>query len=691
MIRFKNFSLFYEGEQYPSLKEIDLTINDGEFVVITGLSGCGKTSLLRVINGLYPSVFEGRHTGLFEMDQDVVGSVLQDSKSGFLFQELNYECMFPSICMKRKKEDILFDLDLQHIEHPQLFSNKDSLKLSSGQAQLLSILSIRMKRAKVILMDEPTANLDAIEISNLISYLKELKEEGYTIVIAEHRIHYFEMLWDRVLYLENGEFVEKSDAYQTRKKEYEFCNRHCLNDGNDELEIRNITYAYGNRSILNNVSVTCKSGNVVGVVGLNGSGKSTFAKVICGLVKSKCKSISLNHVELSSKQLEDEFYYCMQDAYKQMVSASLKEELLLQDPSLSEKQIQSLLEIVDLQAYMNKQPSNLSSGQVQRLSILLAYVSKCRVVVLDEPTSGLDYKRMMDVVELIDRFKQDNRFVFVISHDMEFMSYVMDSCIYIDQDGCSISYETMNEEVFKSLKQKLQTKKEENVIRYEEEKGNRSKINPIVNIVVFFAMANAIFMYPYNQSSVYLLLVSVVVLLLNQNYKLACKEIIVYSVMFVLKQILPIAMQVVVEIFLLRGICARYAFLNIMESSNLLRVIESFGHGKKKDYILLPLVCMLRIFPTFQYDASVCYMSLKTRGLLKDKNMIHRFLYLIVPLIHALMRTAENLASSITTKGFVIGKERTMIYDSSFKMYDGILLGLFFVIYLSLILKGISV
>ena len=110
--------------------------------------------------------------------------------------------MFPSICMKRKKEDILLELDLLHKQHSKLFSNKDSLKLSSGQAQLLSILSIRMKRAKVIVMDEPTANLDAIEIRNLISYLKELKDEGYTIVIAEHRIHYFEALWDRVLYLE---------------------------------------------------------------------------------------------------------------------------------------------------------------------------------------------------------------------------------------------------------------------------------------------------------------------------------------------------------------------------------------------------------------------------------------------------------------------------------------------------------
>ena len=104
------------------------------------------------------------------------------------------------------------------------------------------------------------------------------------------------------------------------------------------MKIRNVTYSYGNRSILNDVSVTCRSGNVIGVVGLNGSGKSTFAKVICGLEKCKCKSISLNHVELSGKDIEDEFYYCMQDAYKQMVSASLKDELLLQDPSLSDKQ-----------------------------------------------------------------------------------------------------------------------------------------------------------------------------------------------------------------------------------------------------------------------------------------------------------------------------------------------------------------
>ncbi|MGY3723814.1 ABC-type glutathione transport system ATPase component, contains duplicated ATPase domain [Granulicatella balaenopterae] len=709
MIKFKDFSLFYEGGNEASLKNIHLEIAEGEFILLTGLSGCGKTSLLRVINGLYPNVYEGKNEGEFSISLDgqktsssnLIGSVLQDSKSGFLFTELSSECIFPAQCILRDKKEIFAEFNELSHKHQSLFKNSDTLRLSAGQAQLLSILSQQMKKAKIIVMDEPSANLDLIEIVKLQGYLAKLKSEGFTIIIAEHRVHFFESLADRIIYLEHGEITDHYQEYSIRNKDVHFSKASAKRGALATLDILNLNYSYKQKAVLKDINITVNSGDVLGVVGNNGCGKSTFAKVICGLLKEKNEIIAIDGEIVSEKALRENFYYCMQDAYKQMVASSVKEEILLQNPNLTTEEVVALLQEVGLVDYIDQHPARLSGGQVQRLSILLAYISDSKVVVLDEPTSGLDYHHMLKVVALIKKMKVQNRFIFIISHDMEFLSYILDAYLFIDDQG-RITFKELQDSVdFQQMMTKLlgieKSHSSSDGVEYANRKIEEvingkiglSMMNPIVNISVFFALVNAIFMYPYYLSSVYLLLLLMIVLALNKNVTLMIKALISYSVIYILKGYFPISLQVIIEIFLLRGICANFAFKNITRSASLLRIIEAFHQAKLTDYLLLPLVCMLRIFPTFKYDVEICFMSLKTRKLINSKNSISIWNYMIVPLIHALIRTAENLATGIATKGMTIGAKRTVVTGVSFRFYDVLVLVLFFMIYLLLILGGV--
>lgn len=696
LIHFKDFSLTYKDQTNQALSNITLTIHKGECVVLTGASGCGKSSLLRVINHLVPTVFEGEIQGEFYIDglsdgnpSQFVGSVLQDSKAGFLFQDLKEECIFPMQCSRIEKQEIFQLLQKTVTSNKSLFSNTDSLYLSYGQAQLLSILIQTMKKAKIIVMDEPSANLDLIEIKNLIAYIQALKQQGYTIVIAEHRVHFFNDVKDRTIYMQKGRIVSLEDTYLLRNHTFSFQNDTRFVPSTNWLCIENLNFSYREKKVLQDINLTIPSNQVIGVVGLNGVGKSTFGKVLSGLCKTKNIKVKRNQKDCSKKDLIANSFYCMQDAYKQMVTATLEDEIRLQDRSLSKAQIMDLLKSVGLDAYISNNPATLSGGQVQRLSILLAYISKKQLIILDEPTSGLDYMSMMVVIELIKKMKQQNKLIFVISHDMEFLSYCMDSYLLMDCNGNANYSQCNNQQDFTKMIQRIEQTKQKKDDIQETTYTFHASINPIVNVICFFAIVNAIFIYPYNVSSIYLFILTSCILAINRNFKRIGKGLLIYSVIFAIKPVFPLSLQVVIEIFVLRGICANMAFCNITDHTTLLELIDAFSYASLSDYILLPLVCMIRIFPTFAYDAKVCLQSLKTRGLFTFKNPIKCVTYILVPLIHALLRTSENLASGIITKGMEIGGKRTMVCNVAFHVSDALIIVLFYMMYAILILGGI--
>ncbi|MDO5718997.1 MAG: ATP-binding cassette domain-containing protein [Tissierellia bacterium] len=686
MIEFKDFSFKYADEEKYAIKNINLNIKEGESVLITGLSGCGKTTLLRIINGLCPSVFPGEAKGQFRIkDYDFsqssasknsvfVGSVLQDSKSGFLFREPEYESKFSAQCILKKRDEIEREYQKIFSDYKNLFSNEDVLNLSTGESQILNILSIKLKKPEIILMDEPSANLDLNEIEELKKNIQSFKDENKTIIIAEHRLMYFEDIVDRIIYMEQGEIVDKIE-YKLRDTPLEYIDFKFRENVNDKshMDILNLSYKIKKKNIIENSNCSIKNNGINAVIGANGCGKSTFGKLITGILKSKDGIIAIDNEIMSHAEIIKNSYFCMQEAYKQMISSSVREEILLQRKEFSEDEILELLSEFDLKECIDRHPSRLSGGQVQRLGVLLAYISNCKIVVLDEPTSGLDYIHMIQIEKIIRRMADEGRFVFLISHDVELLANLADSYLWIEGGKIHDCVKINEQRDFLEMLSKMRGDKEERLV----EKSDEVKsgfVNPIVNIIVFLAMANAIFLYPANQSSIYLLAIILIVFLLNKNFAMSIKLSIIYLVLSYIKSLAPIYFKVAIEVFLIRGIMTGFCMKNIIAKRKTIEIIEALYRAKISDYIMIPLISILRLFPTFYRDMSICYSSLKTRKLVDYRNPVLIWNRLIVPLVFSLIRSAENLASGIETKGMVINGKRTVLTDIRFRIIDFVLI-----------------
>lgn len=704
MIEFKDFSFTYKGEINPALKDINIKIKSGECVVFTGLSGCGKTTLLRVINGLCPSVFQGTATGSFKTDfygyensfaglnSKYVSSILQNPKNGFLFSNADDECKYSSKCIGKSKAEIDNKFTLLKDRYSELLLHENILNLSSGEAQTLSVLSSYIKAPKIIVMDEPTANLDINEIDELKKHINELKNSNVTIVIAEHRVSYLKDVCDKVYVMQDGTLIN-GNGFEVRSENIVFSNNqeHFDKKTNDVLEILNLSYRMKDKEILNNISLSIKSNKVTAIIGRNGSGKSTLGKLIAGLIDNKKAVFAFNNNILSKKERINNSYFCIQDSYHQMVTASVKDEILLQNKKLSDLGIHNLLRMLDMDGLENRHPSKLSGGQVLRLAVLLAYISNNKIVILDEPTSGLDLKRMNCICELINKMKEEGKIVVLISHDLELLSKVADEYILLEGGTVIAHRRLINQNDFSEMIDKLKSVRSvKNKDSIEKKRTDYSKVNPIINLVVFFTVANAIFFYPSNQSSIYLMWIVAIVFLFNKNYMLSIKIVGTYFVISKLKTFCPLYYQAFIEIFIVRGMLCAYTLKNLTAGTKLITIIEALEKVKLTDYILIPIISFIRLFPAMKYDFSIAYMSLKTRKLIKNKNPVVIWRFIIVPVIFSLIRSAENLSLGIETKGMIIGEERTLLTEVNFKIADYMLSAMYISVYTFLITGGIK-
>lgn len=713
MIEFRDFCFTYDGETRPALNNVSLKIGGGACVLVTGFSGCGKTTLLRVINGLCPSAFPGTATGRFKTDfydydhsfvglnSKYVGSVLQDPKSGFLFSDATDECKYASKCTGKRKEEIEYRFGLLLEENRKLLRCENSLNLSSGEAQTLSILSACLRTPEIVVMDEPTANLDIHEIEALKNHIRALKKRRATIVIAEHRVGHLKDLCDRIYVMRDGALVT-GEGFAVRSERILFSNtpRCCNKKANETLTMLNLSYGIGDRAILKNISLSIKAGRVTALVGKNGSGKSTLGKFIAGLLRQHKAIFAFNNRVISQKERIHNSYFCMQDSYHQMVTASVKEEILLQNSELTDFDIRELLSLLDMEMLQNQHPSKLSGGQVLRLAVLLAYVSNNKMVILDEPTSGLDAKRMNMICALIRKMRDEGRFVILISHDLELLSKVADEYILLEDGRVAAQGFLRNQSDFDEMTEKLKlgcdSKGNHSTSRHSESEAERekkapkcSRVNPIVNLMVFFTAAHALFFYPAGQSSIYLMGLFAMMFLLNGNYKLSIRMASLYLVLSKLTLFCPLYYQAYIELFIIRGMMCGYALKNVTANTTLMMIIEALERANVTDYIMLPVTSCIRLFPTMRHDCSTACMSLKTRKLTKNKSPAAVWKLLMVPIVFSLIRSAENLSLGIETKGMILNKKRTMLTEVHFRVTDVLLSVLYLSAYTFLIIGGI--
>lgn len=464
MIELKDIWFRYAGVKKDVLSGINLTIKTGECVLLTGVSGCGKTTITRLINGLVPHFYEGELSGTVKIDgtdctglephelAQKVGSVFQNPRTQFFNTDTDSEiafgmenCAVPYEEMHRRYDNTISTLQLER------FCGRDIFALSGGEKQSIAFGSVYALSPDIYILDEPSANLDRKSIERLRDVLLILKKRGKTILVSEHRLYYLRDIADRVVLIENGAIAATYETKKLMKLELEQLHTlglRSLNDtkitlaentnmeGTPALEVTDVCVKRGETEIIHNANMSVRKGEIVGVTGHNGVGKTTLARVICGLMKEKSGQICFNGIAVKAKKRKQHVFLVMQDPNYQLFSDSVEAELELGGPENEEntERLRELLKELDLDEIREKHPLALSGGQKQRICVALATLSNAEVLIFDEPTSGLDYKNMKRVADMIRMLASRGKAVAVISHDNEFISEVCTRIVKLSKE-----------------------------------------------------------------------------------------------------------------------------------------------------------------------------------------------------------------------------------------------------------------
>lgn len=475
MIKIENVTYTYPEAVAPALKEVSLSVADGECVLLCGKSGCGKSSVIRLINGMIPNFYEGELTGSVLHDGRLVselplyaiaektGTVFQNPRTQFYTVNTTSEIAFgcENLGMPRERivervQRTVEDLEIEDLMDRSIF------ELSGGEKQIVAFASVYAMRPSVYVLDEPSANLDMSAVERLRRILALLKRQGATIVIAEHRLFYLRDLFDRAVCMEDGrvraEYTQSElaafDAAERERMGLRFLS---LAEAPVRVSNSDVTAAVragavpGERLVLSRLegfrgkqrvlcveNETFEAGRIHAVVGPNGAGKSTFAAALCATLKKASADCSLDGERLSARRRLKLSYLVMQEVGHQIFSDSVETEVTLgsreADEAARARKLEHVLDDLDLSGLEQRHPMTLSGGQKQRVIIASACFSGKRVLLFDEPTSGLDYAHMLQTARILRRLRDAGAFIFVITHDYELIAEVCDEVVHL-KDG----------------------------------------------------------------------------------------------------------------------------------------------------------------------------------------------------------------------------------------------------------------
>ena len=473
MIRIDHVTFSYgeENESAGGVQDINLNIEDGQFIVLCGESGCGKTTITRLINGLIPHYYEGKMNGevwvngakvseqpLYDTAK-TVGSVFQNPRSQFFNVDTTSEITFgcenlgqPGQCIRERLEKTVRDFRLEKLMGRNIFH------LSGGEKQKIACAGVSIMEPDVLVMDEPSSNLDASSILDLRATLAFWKSQGKTVIVSEHRLYYLRGLADRFIYITAGK-VEKdySAAEFERLTEQQRVNLglrsfiledllppKALPPAREQMELHNFCFAYKNEpETLHIRECEIPANRIVGIIGNNGAGKSTFSRCFCGLEK-RCGEVIWNGRTYRPKDRLNTCYMVMQEVNHQLFTETVLDEVLISMEEENQEQAEEILAKLDLTGFKDRHPMSLSGGQKQRVAIASAIASKRSILFFDEPTSGLDYKHMKEVANVLRQVRDTGITVYVITHDLEL---ILDCCTDIVhfENGSIIDQFQMNE------------------------------------------------------------------------------------------------------------------------------------------------------------------------------------------------------------------------------------------------------
>ena len=458
MIEIKKVSFQHENAEKPSLRNVSLTIAEGECVLLCGESGSGKTTVTRLINGLIPHFYEGKMEGctmvnglnvteaeLYDTAR-IVGSVFQNPRSQFFCVDTTSELAFGCENMGMPEGEILSRVDEAAKElNIEKLLGRSIFELSGGEKQKISCASVSALRPEVMVLDEPTSNLDVHAIEELKQTLLGWKAAGKTIVIAEHRLSWLRDLCDRVICMKDGQvaFDLSMQAFtQYSTEQLHQMGLRSLRDENiapvqnsvpetETMQLQNFCFSYDGTPVLNIPHLSLPLNGIIALVGPNGAGKSTFSRCLCGLEKKFKGQVKINGQLWKNRQLLKNCYMVMQDVNHQLFCETVADEVQLGMRSENSSDVERVLEMLDLSHLRERHPMSLSGGQKQRVAIASAILAGKEILIFDEPTSGLDFRHMEQTAALLSSLK-GNQTVLIVTHDPELIQRCCDHIVCIE-------------------------------------------------------------------------------------------------------------------------------------------------------------------------------------------------------------------------------------------------------------------
>ncbi len=507
MIEFNNVSLIYPNSQRTILENLNFKVEAGELVLVIGLTGAGKSSFIKLVNGLIPHHTAGILSGEIRIDgqstsslkpgalSKVIGIVGQNPVNSFITDDVESEIVFTlelneisPTQIKQRLAEMIDLLGLEKIRDRKLHT------LSGGEQQRVALACALSLQPKMLLLDEPTSALDPLAAEEILAIINRLVSDlGLTVIITEHRLERVIQFVDRVIQV-NGDgtvttgnvssVLNKSElnppliklakalgikdlpvtVRQLRKTiESSFANKFDSliskskinfqnnTDGESEklVQIEKLSVSYQSMPVLHDFNLTAQSGETIGILGRNGAGKSTLLKTICGLNKQVAGSVKVlnqNPQKIPASEITKIFGYVPAQPSDLLISKTVSAECELVDKQngLTRDTTLNIVKNFLPDVRPEQHPRDLSEGQKLILVLSMALATNPKILILDEPTRGVDYQTKSRLVEILKNHQKNGGLTLIASHDVELIAQVCNRAILIADGELIVDDEVRN-------------------------------------------------------------------------------------------------------------------------------------------------------------------------------------------------------------------------------------------------------
>ncbi len=478
IIEIHDLAFNYFGQSKPAIAVPDLTIFEGETVLIVGKSGGGKSTFVNTINGIIPHIIKGNLKGQVKVLGNVVsktplhkmstlvGTLMQDPDTQIINYQVEDEVAFGPENMLFDKDNIIKSVDnaltITGITH---LRKRDTDKLSGGELQRVALASVLAMEPSILILDEPTSNIDPEGTEMVFNLLKGLKERK-TLIIVEHKVERVLPFVDRIIHIDEGKIlldipkerlfshIDSLIEYGVEIPEYYFVARKLnihtpdLNKIREAIDVSGMKLDNPRRSVsgeimmeasatvkaggkkIVDVSISLVKGQVLALMGKNGSGKSTFLNAIMGFLSSDYSAtvkVVVDGNDISGRPIQERGKYVAflpQMFDLTLITTRVEDEISFSFKERKEKnykeQVEYLLNKFSLSTFRYKDPLNLSLGQRRRVAMASIIATGAKVIMMDEPTSGQDFYHKRMLGEEISKLKSEGYSFIIVTHDSRF-------------------------------------------------------------------------------------------------------------------------------------------------------------------------------------------------------------------------------------------------------------------------------